>query len=121
METDVPVDWYTFEGSKYSGDRFTAVWLVALLTYGVGDIVTTIAIAWFSLAHVEANPLIAEAITLFGGGGYLALKLLAFFLAIGISVWAGVQESDPVLFYGPLAILAVVGLGLTLWNAWLLF
>jgi len=90
VEEFVP-NWYTFDGNEFSRDSFVHVWLLALSTDGVGDVVTTIALLWFSPYHVEANPVVAGAITPFGGGGYLGLKLLSFFGCLGVSVWAGVR------------------------------
>lgn len=103
-------DWLTFEGVSFSAEAFSAAWLFALAAYGVGDVVTTIALVWFSPFHVEANPVIAAAIGAFGGGGFLAVKLLVFYLCIGISVWYGARDDDSLLFYGPPAVLCVLGL-----------
>ena len=113
-------DWYTWEGSNFSRASFTNVWIIALSTYGVGDIVTSIALIWFSPAHVEGNPLIALSISLFGGGGYLALKLLSLFGCLGISLIAGFQDRDPLLFYGPPLLLAAVGAVSTVYNLWIM-
>lgn len=114
-------DWYTFEDGAFSEASFVHVWLVASATYGVGDVVTTIALVWFSPVHTEANPVIVLAIAAFGGGGYLAVKLLVFFACLGISLWAGVADGDPLFFYGPPLGLAVVGAVITGYNLWLLF
>jgi len=97
------------------------VWLFALLTYGVGDLVTSITLIWFSPDHLEGNPLIAGAISAFGGGGFLAVKLLAMFGCLGVSLWAGVQGRDALLFYGPPVMLGLFGGVVTTWNLWLLF
>lgn len=113
-------DWLTFDGTAFCPERFSRVWLVALAAYGVGDVVTTIGLVWFSPFHVEANPVIAAAIALFGGGGYLALKLLVFYVCIGVSVWGGVLDDDPLMFYGPPAALVVFGLLTTAHNISLL-
>jgi hypothetical protein len=113
-------DWYTFEGSAFSEASFVRAWLVASATYGVGDVVTTIALVWFLPAYTEANPLIVLAIETFGGGGYLAVKLLVFFGCLGISFWAGFADEDRLFFYGPPALLAVVGAVSTGYNLWLL-
>lgn len=113
-------DWYTFEGGPFSEVSFVRVWMLALVTYGVGDVVTTIALVWFVPGLGEANPLVVFAVATFGGGGYLALKLLAFFASLGISLWAGFQEADPVFFFGPPLLLAAVGAVLTGYNLWLL-
>lgn len=115
------VDWGTFEGVSFSRDVFTDVWLLALATYGVGDVVTTIALVWFSPLHVEANPLISASIAAFGGGGFLALKLLAFYACLGIAVWGGVLHDDPLLFYVPPVVLTIVGAVATAINLHLLF
>lgn len=110
----------TFDGAAFSPEAFSRVWLLALAAYGVGDVVTTIGLVWFSPFHVEANPVIAAAIAAFGGGGYLALKLLVFYVCIGVSVWGGVQDDDPLLFYGPPVALALFGLFTTVHNIGLL-
>ncbi len=114
--TTVETDWWTFEGVSFTPESFSRVWLMALAAYGVGDIVTTIALVWFSPLYVEANPVIAGAIALFGGGGFLALKLLVFYGCIGISLWGGVLDDDPLLFYGPPVVLGIVGLLTTAHN-----
>jgi hypothetical protein len=115
MET-VEANWWTFEGVSFTPESFSRAWLVALAAYGVGDVVTSIALIWFSPLYVEANPVIAEAIGLFGGGGFLALKLLVFYACIGISLWGGVLDDDPLLFYGPPVALGLFGLFTTAHN-----
>ncbi|MFB6143460.1 MAG: hypothetical protein ABEJ30_08990 [Halorientalis sp.] len=107
--------WLTFDGVSFNPESFSRVWLLALATYGVGDVVTTIGLVWFSPVHVEANPVIAAAIALFGGGGFLALKLLAFYVCLGISLTA-LGDEDPFVFYVPPLTLAAIGLFTTLYN-----
>lgn len=114
-------DWLHFRESVFDEDSFSWVWLLALATYGVGDIVTTIAIIWFHPMYTEANPVIREAIMAFGGGGFLALKLLVFYVCIAVSLWGGLLGDDPLLFYGPPLALSVVGLITTALNLGLLF
>jgi hypothetical protein len=106
-------NWLTLEHSPFDVDSLWTVWLVALATYGVGDVVTTIAIVWFLPLYTEANPLIQFAVEIFGGGGFLALKLLVFYAVLGISLWAGVPERDRLMFYGPPLVLAAVGVFVT--------
>jgi len=108
-------DWRSFENSMFDERWFVALWLVAVATYGVGDIVTTIAMVYFTDLYTESNPLIRSAIETFGGGGFLGLKLLVFNVCIGISIWAGKQADDWLMFYGPPSLLAVLGL----WMTWL--
>lgn len=107
--------WLTLDGARFDPESFSRVWLLALATYGVGDIVTTIGLVWFSPHHVESNPIIAEAIALFGGGGFLALKLLVFYVCIGISLTA-LADEDRLVFYGPPLTLTVLGLAVTAHN-----
>ena len=114
-------NWLTLEGSPFSVDGFSRMWLLAVATYGVGDVVTTIAIVYFTPALTEANPAIRFAIETFGGGGFLGLKLLVLYACIGISLWGGVLDDDPVLFYGPPVVLTVFGVVVTGMNLGLLF
>jgi hypothetical protein len=119
--SSVPVDWLTLDGSPFGVDGFSSMWFLAAATYGVGDIVTTIAIVYFSPTLTEANPAIRWAIINFGGGGFLGLKLLVLYACIGISLWGGVLDEDPLLFYGPPALLTVIGVLITGMNLSLLF
>lgn len=113
---DGEVNWFTFENAAFSPGSFRAAWLLALASYGVGDVVTTIALVYFVPLATEANPAVRFAIESFGGGGFLALKLLVFYLCIGISLWGGLLDSDRLLFYGPPVVLAVFGAITTLFN-----
>jgi len=112
--------WANFDEVSFTESGFARAWLVALAAYGVGDIVTTIALVWFSPFHVEANPVIAAAIAAFGGGGFLALKLLVFYCCLAISLWGGLADDDPVIFYGPPLVLGALGLFATVHNVGLL-
>lgn len=114
-------DWLTLDKSPFDKASFSRIWLVALATYGVGDVVTTIALVYFSDLHTEANPVIRQAIMAFGGGGFLGLKLLVIYVAIGVSLWAGVGDDDRLMFYAPPLLLALVGAYTTAHNLNLLF
>jgi len=113
-------NWLTLEGASFDEVSFSRVWLVALATYGVGDVVTTIALVYFSDLHTEANPVIRQAIMAFGGGGFLGLKLLVIYTCIGVSLWAGVGDDDRLMFYAPPLLLALVGAYTTAHNLGLL-
>ena len=56
-----------------------------------------------------------------GGGGFLGLKLLVFYCCIGISIWGGVLDEDPLLDYGPPVVLTLMGAAVTGLNLGLLF
>lgn len=99
---------------------FSRIWLLALAAYGVGDVVTTIALVWFSPHHVEANPVIGAAIAAFGGGGFLGLKLLAIYACLWISLRYGLVADDPITYYVPPVALFVLGAGTTALNLSLL-
>jgi len=113
-------NWLTLESSAFSEASFTRVWLLALATYGVGDVVTTIALVWFTPNYVEANPVVSMAIAALGGGGFLGLKLVAFYACIGIAIWGGVLDDDPFLFYLPPVVLTLIGTMTTVMNMRLL-
>ena len=115
------VNWVTFENAPFAERSFSNAWLLALATYGVGDIVTTIALLYFMPAFTEANPMVRFAIESFGGGGFLALKLLVFYACLGITIWAGLLAKDKLMFYGPPLALAVFGTATTLFNLSLMF
>lgn len=114
-------DWLTLENTPFDEVSFSRVWLLAVATYGVGDVVTTIALVYFSDVHTEANPVIRQAIIAFGGGGFLGLKLLVIYACIGVSLWAGLSDEDRLMFYGPPVLLAGIGLYTTVHNLGLLF
>lgn len=101
-------------------EEFSRLWLVAAATYGVGDILTTLAIVQYSTAVTEANALVRGAIAAFGTPGFAALKLAVFGLAIGISVYAAREMGDRTLYYAPPVMLAVVGAFTTVYNLRLL-
>jgi hypothetical protein len=116
MLTGVPL---SLDETPYDADEFSRLWIVATTTYGVGDVVTTIALVRYSAAVSEANALLRTAIDAFGLWGLVGLKLLAFFVCLAISL-AGAGDDDPLLYYGPPAMLALVGAFTTVYNLRLL-
>ena len=113
------VDWPGLRESSFEERHVAWAWLWALATYGVGDVATTVAIVWFDPRYTEANPVVRAAIEAFGGGGFLAVKLLVLYALLGLSLW-GVRDGDPLFVYGPPLGLGVVGLVATATNLALL-
>lgn len=96
--------------------RFYALWVVALFTYGVADMWTTLAIV-DAPGMVEANPVVRATIADFGGAGLAALKL--FVLLVGIVYSARTARAGGP-WYLPPALLAVVGVAVVVNNVGLL-
>lgn len=97
-------------------DEFVALWIIATATYGVGDIVTTIAVFYFHPVVSEANPLLRWLMSNFDLAGLVGLKLVVFVAFIAISVEIARREMDPLLYYAPPAVMAVLGTYLTVTN-----
>lgn len=112
--------WLTLDGTPYDAEEFTALWSIALATYGVGDVVTTIALVWFVPHLHEGNPLVAGVVGAFGQPGLVGLKLAAFGFCLLVSL-AAARSDDRLLYYGPPAGLALVGAFTTVYNLRLLF
>lgn len=109
--------WFSLEDTHFEGDedRFRLVWLIAVATYGVGDIVTTTAVVFFDPGIQEANPLIREAAKSFGSLGVVPLKLAVFFGFIWVSVYFA-RNGDERLSYAPPAVLTLMGSLVTVHN-----
>jgi len=88
-----------------------AVWLLAVVFYGIGDTVTT-AVGLRSTQTAEAGPVASTFVESAGIAGLVSLKIV-FFLA-SFALWYAVQRPSRVAI--PLAI-AVAGIGVTVWNA----
>lgn len=95
---------------------FYALWLLALVTYGVADMWTTLAIIE-TPGLFEANPVVRATIAGFGGAGFAALKFSV--LAVGIVYSADVARDDG-SWYLPPALLAGVGTVVVVHNLGLL-
>ncbi|TQR22209.1 hypothetical protein C9J85_07040 [Haloferax sp. wsp5] len=96
------------EDTPFEAREFSLLWLIALATYGVGDIVTTLTILYYERRFDEANALLVASRT-FGGGGFLGLELLVIYLSRP-GIWGGVLEEDRAALLGPPALLTVLGL-----------
>lgn len=102
--TDNPSWLLTFRESQQT------LWVLAVLSYGIGDTVTT-AIGLEMSETAEAGPVAATFVDTAGIGGLLTLKLIFF----GVSVlgWYVIQSPSRVAI--PLAI-AFAGVLVTAWN-----
>ncbi len=100
--------------------EFYSLWIAATTTYGVGDIVSTIAFLEYVPAVDEANPIVAGALDAFGLAGLVGLKIAVYLVMLWISVH-GAREGDGLLYYFPPVLLTAVGLVLTGSNVWLLW
>jgi len=109
----------SLEETPFDPDEFSWLWLLSAATYGVGDIVTTIALVRYSATVAEGNALLRMAIEAFGLSGLVGLKLIAFLVCLAISLH-GARDADSALYYGPPAILALVGAFTTVFNLRLL-
>ena len=91
-------------------DRERTLWLIAVLTYGVGDTTTTI---WgLSVVGVaETGPIVAPLVDAYGLVGLLAAKVgsLCGFAAIWWVLWSPPRSAVPLA-------LSVVGIAVTGWN-----
>jgi hypothetical protein len=109
----------SLDGTPYDPTEFSWLWVVATTTYGAGDVVTTVALVGFSDSVVEANALLRAAIDTFGLWGLVGFKLAAFFSCLTVSL-LGARDGDSTLYYGPPAVLALIGAFTTVYNVRLL-
>jgi len=91
-------------------ERSRSVWLLAVLTYGVGDSLTTV-VGTAGASAAEAGPLAAAFLDAWGVGGLLLLKGLV--LAAFYALWRALDTPGRVAV--PLS-LAAVGTAVTAWN-----
>lgn len=99
----------------WSDRSFVILWLLALLTYGVGDLVTTVWGVVYTPGIGESNPIVAALLETYGGGGFIILKLLVFLLLVLLSV-RGVEDGNRFNALWPPVLAIVVGVLLTGWN-----
>jgi hypothetical protein len=112
----------TFDLSETAFDEgeFSQLWLLAATMYGVGDVVTTVALVWFVPRLSEGNLFLGSTVAEFGLTGLIVVKLTVFFVCICASLWAA-PEGDWISYYFPPALLSVVGAFATVYNLRLLF
>jgi hypothetical protein len=109
----------SLDGTPFDPAEFSWLWVLSTVTYGVGDVVTTVALVRHSATVREGNALLRAAIEAFGLSGLIGLKLFALFACLAISLY-GARDADAALYYGPPATLAVVGAFTTVYNLRLL-
>lgn len=100
--------------------EFYWLWIAATTTYGVGDVVSTVAFLQYVPTIDEANPVVAFALDSFGLSGLVGLKIVVYLVMLWISV-RGARESDALLYYFPPVLLTLVGTYLTASNVRLLW
>jgi hypothetical protein len=98
---------------------FLLFWALAALTYGAGDMLTTLAITAHPLV-TEANVLIETLMANFGQGGLVAAKLAVFGGSLLLCIQPFSEERDPFLYLAPPVILSVFGAFITTYNVVLL-
>lgn len=96
--------------------EFYWLWIIATSAYGVGDVVTTIALFYYHPLVAEANPLLDWAMSTSGVAALVGIKISVFLAFIAISLAMARRGTDPLLYYAPPAVLAVLGTSLTVYN-----
>ncbi|QDX39868.1 hypothetical protein [Salarchaeum sp. JOR-1] len=112
--------WLTVDGDVGNEQEFYWLWILATTGYGVGDIVTTVALVFYAPAVREGNPLVALALERLGLLGLVGVKLAAFFACLGLSVYAMHAWKDRFVYLMPPVALTAVGVLLTALNISLL-
>ena len=106
---DLPTDRFpALPDTSFRTGDVLGVWAAAAVTYGFGDTLTTVVAVWHGTAAVEANPVVASAISVGGLPGLVLLKIAAFLACLGIALDAA-RRADRLGFYAPPAVLAVLG------------
>jgi hypothetical protein len=113
----------SLDGTALAGreSEFYWLWILATTTYGVGDVVTTIAIWSVEQGVTELNALVAFALSTVGRPGLVGLKLLVFgaFLLAQVAILHA-EDPDWLSILGPPLLLGAIGLVVTGYNLWLL-
>lgn len=102
-------------GEKLGGkeQQFYWLWILATVTYGVGDMVTTITILEFDVGVEESNLLLKQIFDSLGKSGLIGFKILIFLIFLMVSLSAIEFWDDWPLYYLPPLILIAVGLIVT--------
>ncbi|TKX57045.1 hypothetical protein EXE45_17915, partial [Halorubrum sp. SP9] len=94
--------------------EFYGLWFLAVLTYGVGDVVSTLYATVAVPGLIEANPIVGTLLSSSGLPGFLLLKLLVLFVLISVSV-QGARRRERFSYYWPPVVATGIGLLLTGW------
>ncbi len=95
--------------------EFYVLWGLALLTYGIGDIVTTLWVVYGDPTLGEANPLIRWLLQTLSVPGFVGVKLAVFVIGARIS-WTAVTRGSVIFYYAPPLGMIVFGLYATAVN-----
>ena len=95
--------------------QFYALWLGAALTYGIGDVLSTLYATTAVPGLIEGNPVVGTLLSSAGLPGFLLLKLIVLLVLISVSV-QGARQRDPFSYYWPPVVATGIGLLLTGWN-----
>jgi DNA-binding response OmpR family regulator len=95
--------------------EFYGLWFLAALTYGIGDVVSTLYATVAVPGLIEANPIVGTLLSSSGLPGFLLLKLLVLFVLISVSV-QGARRRERFSYYWPPVVATGIGLLLTGWN-----
>ncbi|NHN61152.1 MULTISPECIES: hypothetical protein [Halorussus] len=96
--------------------EFVWLWIAATSGYGVGDVVTTIALVRYHPVVAEGNPLLARLLSRFGLGGLVGAKLLVFAVCFGLSFYAVRVWRDRFVYYFAPLVLLLFGVFFTVYN-----
>jgi len=99
--------------------EFYGLWLFVAVTYGAGDLLTTMTVV-ATPGVVEANAVVAAAIGRFGTTGLVALKIAVLLSSLGISLYGLAVLRDRTIYYLPPVLLACTGGVATAYNLLLL-
>ena len=100
--------------------EFYALWFLAAVTYGFGDIVSTALAVLGGSGIAESNPIVAGVLASYGLPGFLVVKFAILVALLWISV-GGARSEDRFAYYWPPVVATVLGSALTGWNLWLLY
>lgn len=111
-------EWYRWK--RRGSTELYLLWAMAAITYGGGDILTTLILVYAIPGLGEANPFVHWGLATFGPAGLLAAKLLVFGLGFAVSR-RGLEQHDRLLYYVPPVLMILVGLAATVVNLRLIF